>query len=101
MGECDKCYEQACQCPDGRGWRSYPLESLLKIRQAVSSSLAENGGSSGPITSRQQEVLADIFAHSERPDKMTVALNSRTRNVIFVYEDLDDEWFKELANASH
>lgn len=48
------------------------------------------------ITSAQQAVLADIFANSERPDKMTLELDPVSRTVRIVYEDLDDEWFKEL-----
>jgi hypothetical protein len=48
-----------------------------------------------------QEVLADIFCNSERPDKMTVEfkINGSSNSFSVVYEDTDEEWFKELVAA--
>ena len=45
-----------------------------------------------------QEILADIFANSERPDKMKISMNKSTRSITVTYEDLDDEWFNELLD---
>lgn len=53
------------------------------------------------ITPEQQAILADIFANSERPDKITVRLDPVSRTVTVVYEDLDEEWFKELTDAGN
>ncbi len=46
-----------------------------------------------------QEILADIFKNSERPDKMRINLNKASRSITITYEDLDDEWFKELQDT--
>lgn len=51
-----------------------------------------------PITKDQQEILAEIFSESERPDKMSIKLNA-DRSIIIVYDDLDDEWFNELLKT--
>ena len=45
-----------------------------------------------------QEILADIFENSERPDKMKISLDTDTNSITIIYEDLDDEWFKELCD---
>lgn len=51
-----------------------------------------------PITKDQQEILAEIFSESERPDKMSITLNT-DRSVVIVYDDLDDEWFNDLLKT--
>lgn len=49
------------------------------------------------ITKEQQETLADIFANSERPDKMTIERDPISRTVTITYEDMDEQWFEELT----
>lgn len=45
-----------------------------------------------------QEILADIFENSERPDKITIECDKSSHSITIVYEDLDEEWFKELVD---
>ncbi len=52
------------------------------------------------ITTDQQELLADIFENSTRPEKMSIHLNEDSRTVTIIYENLDREWFKELVIAA-
>ncbi len=49
------------------------------------------------ITKEQQETLADIFANSERPDKMRLWVDWTTNSVVVHYYDLDEQWLSELA----
>lgn len=49
------------------------------------------------ISQETLDVLGDIF--TERPDKITVTLDPVSRDITVVYEDLDEEWFKELQEA--
>lgn len=51
-------------------------------------------------TQQQLDILADIFGHTERPDKVTVRLDQVARTLTVVYEDLDEEWFQELVEAA-
>ena len=51
------------------------------------------------IKPEQLEVLADIFGNTERPDKITVELNQSTRSLTVHYDDLDEEWFRDMAVA--
>lgn len=51
------------------------------------------------VTTAQLEVLADIFANTERADKIGIVLDPVSRTVTVSYEDLDDEWFRELVSA--
>ena len=48
-------------------------------------------------TKEMQEVLADIFENSERPDKIRITVNTETKNLTVVYENLDEEWFREIS----
>lgn len=48
------------------------------------------------ITKEQQETLADIFANSERPDKMSIEFDAASRDITIRYENLDWQWFAEL-----
>lgn len=48
------------------------------------------------ICESQHELLKDIFSNTERPDKITICLDAVSRSIAVKYEDLDDEWFKEL-----
>jgi hypothetical protein len=52
------------------------------------------------ITDAQREILADIFDNTEALDKITVEIDPVSRSVTIRYEDLDDEWFRELAEAA-
>jgi hypothetical protein len=49
------------------------------------------------ITQEQQELLAEIFSESERPDKMKLLFDRSSKSFAVIYEDLDEEWFGELA----
>lgn len=53
------------------------------------------------INADQLWTLADIFSNTERLDKVSVTLSETTRNLVVEYEDLDDEWFKELTAAGN
>ena len=53
------------------------------------------------INADQLWILADIFCNTERLDKVSVTLSETTRNLVVEYEDLDDEWFKELTAAEN
>jgi hypothetical protein len=48
------------------------------------------------ISEEQHELLEDIFCNSERHDKMRVRLDPGSRSLVVEYDDLDDEWFKEM-----
>ncbi len=50
----------------------------------------ENEGEGEMITKEQQETLADIFANSERPDKMRLWVDWTTNSVVVHYYDLDE-----------
>jgi hypothetical protein len=52
------------------------------------------------ITDDQLALLADIFGNTERPDKISLRLDPGSRSITVVYEDLDDEWFREMTQAS-
>lgn len=50
-------------------------------------------------TIEAQEVLAGIFENSERPDKISIIADPVSRTVHITYEDMDEEWFKEIVEA--
>ena len=52
------------------------------------------------MTDEQHVLLQDIINNTERIDKMTVFLDPRTRSMTVEYYDLDDEWFKEMADLT-
>lgn len=52
------------------------------------------------ITKDQQEILAEIFTESERPDKMDITFDAFTKTVTITYEDLDEEWWFDLTKKS-
>lgn len=52
------------------------------------------------ISDEQLELLADIFGNTEAREKISVVLDPTSRSITVHYEDLDDEWFRELAEAS-
>lgn len=52
------------------------------------------------ITDEQHELLKDIIGNTERPDKLTVRLDHVSRTMIVEYEDMDDEWFKEMMELT-
>lgn len=51
------------------------------------------------MNEEMRAVLLDIIQNTELLDKVSVTLNPLTRDVVITYEDLDDEWFKELEVA--
>lgn len=51
------------------------------------------------VNSDIQEILAEIFSESERPDKMKIELDPVTRRLIVVYEDIDNEWYNDLIEV--
>lgn len=51
------------------------------------------------MTEEQRELLLDIFENTESPNKVTISLDPISRDVTIVYEDMDDEWFRELQSA--
>jgi len=59
----------------------------------------DNGVKTVEMNKEGQEVLADIFTNSERPDKMSITLEPASRTVKVTYEGMDEEWFKELVEA--
>jgi len=50
-----------------------------------------------PITHEEHDLLKDIVNNTERPDKLTIALDHETRTMVVTYDNMDDEWFKEMA----
>lgn len=48
------------------------------------------------ITDDQHELLKDIITNTERTDKLSVRLDPVSRTMTIEYDDLDDEWFKEM-----
>lgn len=51
------------------------------------------------INKAQLEMLAEIFADTERTDKITLRIDHIGCNITVEYEDLDHEWFLELVAA--
>lgn len=51
------------------------------------------------MNEEERELLLDIFENTEAPEKIKIILDPLTRDVTIVYEDLDDEWFRELQAA--
>ena len=48
------------------------------------------------ITDAQHELLKDIITNTERPDKITLRLEPVSRTMTVEYDDLDDQWFREM-----
>jgi len=51
------------------------------------------------MTEDEREILLDIFENTESPNKIKITLDPISRDVTIVYEDCDDEWFRELQSA--
>lgn len=51
------------------------------------------------ITEDQHELLKDIIDNTERPDKLTVRLDPASRTMVVEYEDMEDEWFREMLKV--
>jgi hypothetical protein len=47
------------------------------------------------------EVIGDVFSCTCRPDKITASFDPISRSLIVVYEDLDDEYYKELIQLAN
>lgn len=53
------------------------------------------------MTTKQQDVLADIFENSSSmQEKAKIRFEPTSRSVIILIEDLDDEWFHELQEPA-
>jgi hypothetical protein len=52
------------------------------------------------ITPEQLEILADIFSNTDEVSKITLKLDPVSRSIVVSYEDLDDEWFRELTEST-
>lgn len=50
------------------------------------------------ISDKTQETLADIFANSERPDKISFRIDRTENRLVVEYEDIDEEWINELLS---
>lgn len=46
-----------------------------------------------------RQLLLDILRNTERLDKVTVEADPISRTVTIRYEDLDDEWFREVMQS--
>jgi hypothetical protein len=47
------------------------------------------------------DLIAEIFANTERPDKVTLVLDSNSMSLVVTYEDLDAEYFNELTQEAN
>jgi hypothetical protein len=54
--DCPKCWQHACVCPDGHGWRNHSLEHLRDIRRAIDAAMA------GALPSRRVFVFGSNLA---------------------------------------
>ena len=52
------------------------------------------------ITDDQHELLKDIINNTERHDKLTVRLDQVSRTMTVEYDDIDDEWFREMLELT-
>lgn len=52
------------------------------------------------ITDHQHELLKDIINNTERPDKVSVMLDPVSRTMTIEYDDIDDEWFREMLELT-
>ena len=52
-----------------------------------------------PMSEEGRELLLDIFENTEALQKIIITLDPLTRDVTILYEDCDDEWFRELQAA--
>jgi len=53
------------------------------------------------MNEQERELLLDIFGNTESPEKVKIILDPISRDVTIIYEDCDDEWFRELQAAQH
>lgn len=54
------------------------------------------------ITDAQRDLLAEVFSEvdSHHNDKITVTLEPVSRTMTVEFHDLDDEWFREMAELA-
>ena len=52
------------------------------------------------INADQLECLADIFSNTDSVEDIDIKLDPVSRSITVHYEDLDDEWFKEITAAA-
>ena len=52
------------------------------------------------ITDEQRAVLAEILTYTEALYKIDLSVDPVSRTITVVYDDLDQEWFRELQEAS-
>ena len=49
-----------------------------------------------PASDALRALLVEILTDTDRIDKLSVMADPTSRTVMIVYEDMDDEWFKEV-----
>ncbi len=49
------------------------------------------------LTEDMRQVLVDILNNTERLDKISITADAVTRTIVVTWEDLDEEWFDEMA----
>ena len=47
------------------------------------------------VTDEILAILVDILVHTDRPDKISIRVDAG-RNLVIEYDDLDDEWCREI-----
>lgn len=51
------------------------------------------------MTKEQRELLLEILGDTEAPWKVEITTDPVSRSLIVRYEDLDDEWFREIQET--
>lgn len=52
------------------------------------------------ISEQLRLAILEVFSETERLDKVTVSADPVSSTVTIVYEDIDDEWFRDLGGES-
>lgn len=92
----------ACICPRLADYKTCPQHgavSVVEHQQPFPVSITAR--TAAHVANEEiRSVLADIFVNTEALPKIWVALNEVSHDVTIGYEDMDEEWFKELLAAS-
>lgn len=51
------------------------------------------------ISQETLDALCEALCNTERPDKITVTTDPVSRSVTIVYEDMDDDFYSEIAES--
>ena len=51
------------------------------------------------ISQETLDALCDLLCNTERPDKITVTTDPVSRSVTIVYEDMDEDYYSEIAES--